>query len=60
MRLQHVEVTDFDKFVGIRLSYYAIVLAIVAIVLSSNELINELTFDIKYIISGISGVSIIL
>ena len=53
MRLQHVEVTDFDKFVGIRLSYYAVVLAIIAIILSSNELINELTFDIKYLISGI-------
>lgn len=51
MRLQHIEITDFDKFVGIRLSYYAVALAIIAIVLSSKELINEFTFDIKYLVS---------
>lgn len=53
MRLQHIDITDFDKFIGIRISYYAVVLAIFAIILSSQELINELSFDVKHLIYGI-------
>ncbi|MGJ0847424.1 hypothetical protein ACR77J_12105 [Tissierella praeacuta] len=47
IRLQHIDITDFEKFISIRLSYYAVTLAILAIILSSQELLNGLSFDIK-------------
>lgn len=53
MKLQCIDITDFDKFIGIRLSYYAVVLAIFAIILSSQELIKELPFDVKSLVGVI-------
>lgn len=45
MRLQHIEITDFDKFIGIRLGYYAVTLAIIAIILSSQELVTKFNLN---------------
>lgn len=53
MRIQKVELTDFDKFINIRIGYYAMALAIIAIIASSQELLSEFSFTVQDFLSGI-------
>jgi len=53
MRLQHIELTDFDKFISIRLGYYAVVLAVFAIIISSQELFELFFIDINVLIYSV-------
>lgn len=54
MELQSLEINDFDKFVGIRLGYYALVLALFAIILSNQDLLSQMSYGAEDIVYGIT------
>ena len=53
MRIQHIELYDFNAFMGTRLAFYSLVLAIMAVIFTNTQLLKQTHLSLEQFLSFI-------